>query len=137
MGSRTVIGAGVIIENDVTIGGNCKIQSGAYITANTILEDNVFIAPMVITTNDNFMGRTESRLARKQGPVIKRGARVGGGAVLLPGVIVGEETFIAAGAVVTGDTRPGQLYMGVPARDIRPVPEEEYIPRGGNHWKSR
>jgi len=127
IGDRTLIGAGVIVENDVLIGSYCKVQSGAYITAHTVLEDHVFIAPMVVTTNDNLMGRTEGRLARKRGALIKRGARVGGGAVLLPGVIVAEETFIAAGAVVTGDTRAGRLYMGVPARDTRAVPLGEYL----------
>lgn len=130
VGDRTLIGAGVIVENDVSVGSNCKIQSGAYITAYTTLEDDVFIAPMVVTTNDNLMGRTGDCLARKQGPIIKRGARVGGGVVLLPGIEVAEETFIAAGAVVTANTRPGQLYMGVPARDIRAVSTEEYLNRG-------
>lgn len=130
VGDRTVIGAGVVVENDVRVGRECKIQTGAYITAHTLLEDRVFIAPMVVTTNDNYMGRTAKRLGSKKGPLIKRGARIGGGAVLLPGVTIAEETFIAAGALVACDTRPGRLYMGVPARDTRPVPREEYLEQG-------
>ncbi len=127
IGERTMIGTGVIVENEAAIGKNCKVQSGAYITAHTVLEDNVFIAPMVITTNDNYMGRTEARLAAKQGPIIKYAARVGGGALLLPGITVAEETFVAAGAVVTKNTEQGKVYMGVPSRVKRAVPQKEFI----------
>ena len=71
-----------------------------------MLEDDVFIAPCVVTTNDNFMGRTEERHALMQGPTIRRGARIGGGAVLLPGIEIGEEAFVGAGAVVLADVPP-------------------------------
>ena len=71
-----------------------------------LLEDNVFIAPCVVTTNDNFMGRTEKRHDLIKGPTIRRGARVGGGAVLLPGIEIGEEAFVGAGAVVIKDVPP-------------------------------
>ncbi|MGI6126303.1 MAG: DapH/DapD/GlmU-related protein [Planifilum sp.] len=122
-----VIGRGVALENQVVIGRRTKIQTNAYITAYTVLEDHVFIAPGVTTTNDHFMGRTEERFKYISGPRVKRGARVGGGAVLLPGVVVAEESFIAAGAVVTRDTKPGMVYVGVPARPLRKVPDEEKL----------
>ena len=93
-----------------------KIQAEAYITAYSTLEDNVFIAPCVVTTNDNFMGRTEKRHALIKGPTIRRGARVGGGAVLCPGVEIGEEAFVGAGAVVTKDVPPRAVVVGNPAR---------------------
>jgi acetyltransferase-like isoleucine patch superfamily enzyme len=93
-----VIGAGALVENDTSIGRLTKIQALAYITAYCTLEDNVFVAPCVVTTNDNFMGRTERRHELIKGATIRRGARVGGGAVLCPGVEIGAEAFVGAGA---------------------------------------
>ena len=103
LGDDVVVGRGSLVENDTTIGARTKIQADAYVTAYSTLEEDVFIAPCVVTTNDNFMGRTEKRHALRKGPTIRRGARVGGGAVLLPGIEVGEEAFVGAGAVVLGD----------------------------------
>ena len=88
-------------------------------TAYSTLEEDVFVAPCVVTTNDNFMGRTEKRLELMKGPTIRRGARVGGGAILCPGVEVGEEAFVGAGAVVTKDVPPRTVVVGTPARVLR------------------
>jgi UDP-3-O-[3-hydroxymyristoyl] glucosamine N-acyltransferase len=84
IGDDVVIGRGSLVENDTSVGALTKIQANAYITAYSLLEDNVFIAPCVVTTNDNFMGRTEKRHELVKGPTIRRGARIGGGCVLLP-----------------------------------------------------
>jgi len=127
IGDDVVVGRGSLVENDTTVGALTKIQAHAYITAYSLLEDNVFIAPCVITTNDNFMGRTEKRLELLRGPTIRRGARVGGGAVLLPGIEIGEEAFIGAGAVVIRDVPARALMVGNPARQLREVPEEELL----------
>jgi acetyltransferase-like isoleucine patch superfamily enzyme len=127
IGEGVVVGRGVCVENDVSIGALTKIQSNSYITAYSDLGEQVFIAPCVVTTNDNFMGRTEARFGRLKGAVIRRGARVGGGAVLLPGVEIGEEAFVAAGALVTKDVPPGKLVAGLPARVWRDVPPEELL----------
>jgi acetyltransferase-like isoleucine patch superfamily enzyme len=127
IGDDVVIGRGALIENDCAVGELTKIQADAYITSYSTLEDNVFIAPRVITTNDNFMGRTEKRHALRKGPTIRRGARVGGGAVLCPGVEIGEDAFVGAGAVVVKDVRPGVVVVGNPARELREVPEEERL----------
>jgi acetyltransferase-like isoleucine patch superfamily enzyme len=129
IGDDVVVGRGSLVENDTTIGALTKIQADAYITAYSVLEDNVFIAPCVVTTNDNFMGRTERRHELMKGPTIRRGARVGGGAVLCPGVEVGEEAFVGAGAVVTKDVPPRKIVVGNPARVLRDVPEEELLYR--------
>jgi acetyltransferase-like isoleucine patch superfamily enzyme len=128
IGNSVLVGRGVAVENNTVIGDSTKIQTNAYITAYMELEDQVFIAPMVTTTNDNFMGRTEKRFALKKGATIKRGARIGGNAILLPGVTVGEESFVAAGALVTKDTPAKQVVKGVPAKPFRPVPDEELLP---------
>ena len=127
VGDDVVIGRGSLVENDTTIGALTKIQAGAYITAYSTLEDNVFIAPCVVTTNDNFMGRTEKRKALMKGPTIRRGARVGGGAILLPGIEVGEEAFVGAGAVVTKDVPARKVVVGSPARVLRDVPKDELL----------
>jgi acetyltransferase-like isoleucine patch superfamily enzyme len=127
IGDDVVLGRGSLVENDTTIGALTKIQAHAYITAYSTLEDNVFIAPCVATTNDNFMGRTEKRHELVKGPTIRRGARVGGAAVLLPGIEIGEEAFVGAGAVVLHDVDPGTVVVGNPARAIRQVPDEELL----------
>jgi acetyltransferase-like isoleucine patch superfamily enzyme len=127
VGDDVVLGRGALVENDTTIGAMARIQAEAYITAYSTLEEHVFIAPCVVTTNDNFMGRTEKRHALRKGPTIRRGARVGGGAILCPAVEIGEEAFVGAGAVVTKDVPPRVIVVGNPARVLRDVPEEELL----------
>lgn len=127
IGDDVVIGRGSLVENDSTVGARTKIQAMAYVTAYSTLEDDVFIAPCVQTSNDNFMGRTERRHALRRGPTIRRGARIGVGAVLCPGVEVGAEAFIGAGAVVVDDIPPRVVVVGNPARVLRDVPPEELL----------
>ncbi|MFL5936945.1 MAG: acyltransferase [Gaiellaceae bacterium] len=127
VGDDVVLGRGSLIENDTTVGDRTKIQAEAYVTAYSTLEEDVFIAPCVVTTNDNFMGRTERRHELIKGPTIRRGARVGGGAILCPGIEIGEEAFVGAGAVVTKDVPPRKIVVGNPARVLRDVPEEELL----------
>ena len=127
VGDDVVIGRGSLVENDTTIGAMTKIQAEAYITAYSTLEEHVFIAPCVVTTNDNFMGRTERRHELIKGPTIRRGARIGGGAILLPGIEIGEEAYVGAGAVVTKNVEPRMLVVGTPARVMRGVPDDELL----------
>jgi acetyltransferase-like isoleucine patch superfamily enzyme len=127
LGDEVVVGRGSLVENDTTIGARTRVQANAYVTAYSTLEEDVFIAPCVVTTNDNFMGRTEARLAAMRGPTIRRGARIGGGAVLLPAVEIGEEAFVGAGAVVLTDVPPRAVVVGNPARKIRDVPDGELL----------
>jgi acetyltransferase-like isoleucine patch superfamily enzyme len=128
IGEDAVVGRGALVENDTTIGAFSRIQAEAYITAYSTLEEYVFIAPCVVTTNDNFMGRTERRRELMKGPTIRRGARVGGGAILCPGVEIGEEAFVGAGAVVTKDVPARVVVVGNPARVLRDVAEDELLP---------
>ncbi len=122
-----VIGRGALVENDTTIGARTRIQADAYVTAYSTLEEDVFVAPCVVTTNDNFMGRTERRLELMKGPTIRRGARVGGGAILCPGIEVGEEAFVGAGAVVTKNVPARKVVVGSPARVLRDVAADEML----------
>jgi acetyltransferase-like isoleucine patch superfamily enzyme len=127
IGDDVVIGRGSLVENDTTVGALTKIQANAYITAYSTLEEEVFIAPCVATTNDNFMGRTERRHELVKGPTIRRGARIGGAAVLCPGIEIGEEAFVGAGAVVIRDVPARTVVVGNPARVLRDVPEDELL----------
>jgi acetyltransferase-like isoleucine patch superfamily enzyme len=118
-------------ETDPTTAPRTRIQAAAYGTAHSPPAEDVFAAPCVVTTNDNFMGRTEKRLELMRGPTIRRGARIGGGAILCPGVVVGEEAFVGAGAVVTKDVPARKVVVGSPAKTIRDVPADELLDPSG------
>lgn len=127
IGEYTIVGRGVVVENLCTVGSYCKLETNAYITAFSILEDRVFIAPGVLTSNDNFIGRTEERFEHFKGVTVKRGGRIGVGAVILPGITVGEDGVVAGGSVVTRDVPPRMIVLGSPARPFREVPEEQLL----------
>jgi acetyltransferase-like isoleucine patch superfamily enzyme len=128
IGTRTVVGRAAGVDNDVRIGDRVKIQSQVYVTAYSVVEDDVFLGPGASTTNDDTMSRHGPEYTLR-GPTIRRAARIGGSAVLVPGVEVGEEAFVAAGAVVTKDVPPRGFVVGVPARQVRDVSDEELLER--------
>jgi len=127
IGEFSIVGRGATVENKVTIGRKCKIETEAYITAFSIIEDYCFIAPCVAFTNDNFLGRTEERRKHFGGPTLKRGARIGANATILPNLVIGEDSVVAAGSVVTKDVPARMIVLGSPAKVLRPVPEEQLI----------
>jgi acetyltransferase-like isoleucine patch superfamily enzyme len=131
IGRFTIVGRGVAIENDTRIGNYVKLETNAYITAHTIIEDRCFIAPMVTTSNDNFLGRTEERFKYTKGPHIRKGARVGANATLLPGITLGEDAVVGAGSVVTKDVPPRKMVAGVPAGIVRDTPKEQRVEAQG------
>ena len=110
------------------VGERVRIQTGCYVTAFSTIEDDVFVAPGVTLTNDDTMGR-HGPGHELRGAVLRRACRIGGGAVLVPGVEVGEEAFVAAGAVVVADVAPRAVVMGVPARQVREVGDEDLLER--------
>jgi acetyltransferase-like isoleucine patch superfamily enzyme len=134
IGAGTVIGRGAGIDNDVTIGARVQIQSQVYVTAFSTVEDDVFLGPCAMTTNDDTMGRHGPERPLR-GATLRRACRIGGGAILTPGVEVGEEAFVAAGAVVTRDVPARGWVMGVPARtpEDRGVGDDELLER----WRGR
>jgi acetyltransferase-like isoleucine patch superfamily enzyme len=128
VGAETVVGRGSTVDFGAQVGDRVSIQTGVYVTGGAVVEDDAFLGPGVQMTNDHAMGR-HARGEPLHGPIVRRAARVGGGAILLPGVEVGEEAFVAAGALVTRDVGPREVVMGVPARAVRRVPDEDLLER--------
>ena len=128
IGPESIIGRASAVEFGAQVGARVSIQTAVYVTAGSVVEDDVFLGPGVLTTNDDTMGR-HPRGESLQGPTFRRGCRVGGGAVLVPGVVIGEEAIIAAGALVTRDVGAREVVMGVPARAVRRVPDEDLTER--------
>jgi acetyltransferase-like isoleucine patch superfamily enzyme len=128
IGAGSVIGRGSVVDNDVVVGERVRVQTNVYLTAATVVEDDVFVGPCVTTTNDNTMAR-HGEETPAIGAALRRACRIGGGSVLTPGVEVGEEAFIAAGAVVTKDVPARAVAMGVPAKVVREVAEQDLLER--------
>lgn len=131
IGRGTIVGRGVTVENFCSVGRYCKLESECYVTAYSTLEDRVFVAPGVVTSNDNFVGRTQERFKHFKGVTVKKGGRIGAGTVTLPGVTIGEDALVAAGSTVTKDVEPRTIVMGKPARPLRPVPVEQLLENQG------
>jgi acetyltransferase-like isoleucine patch superfamily enzyme len=128
LGEHSLVGRGSVVDNDVAIGDRARVQTNVYLTAYTTVEDDVFVGPGVTTTNDDTMSRHGPGYALR-GATLRRACRIGGAAVLVPGVEVGEEAFVAAGAVVTADVAPRAVVMGVPARVVRQVSDADLLER--------
>lgn len=127
IGSKTIIGRGVAVENFCKVGSNCKLETNVYLTAYSEVEDFVFIAPGVVTSNDNFAARSKERYNHFKGVTIKKGGRVGAQATILPGKVINEDAFVAAGSVVTKDVEKETIVAGNPAKLLRKVPEDQLL----------
>lgn len=130
IGSRCLIGTGTIIEDNCRIGDEVRIQSAVYIPTGTVIEDGVFIGPRACITNDKWMGRSQESL---QPVTIRRHARIGANSTILPGVEIGSDAVVGAGAVVTRDVAPRTVVVGSPARVLRKLRRSElagHAPRG-------
>jgi acetyltransferase-like isoleucine patch superfamily enzyme len=128
VGDGTVIGRGSTVDNDVVVGARVRVQTNVYLTAHSVVEDDVFVGPGAITSNDDTMSRHGPEYALR-GALLRRACRIGAGAVLVPGVEVGEEAYVAAGAVVTRDVPARAVVMGVPARVVRRVEDADLLER--------
>jgi len=119
IGDGTIIGRMVTMEPRTVIGRNVRTAAVTHLTSDMVIEDDVFVGSHISTTNDNTMGRTKG--GAYKGPCFKRGSRIGSNTTFLPGVTVGANAVVAAGAVVTKDVPEGKLVMGVPAKVIRDI----------------
>ena len=128
IGERSVVGRASCVDFDARVGDRVSIQTAVYVTSGAVVEDDVFLGPGVVMTNDDTMGR-HPKGEGLAAPIVRRAARVGGAAVLVPGVEIGEEAFVAAGAVVSKDVAPRDVVLGVPARVIRQVTDADLLER--------
>lgn len=128
VGRRSVVGRASCVDFNAVVGDRVSIQTGVYVTSWAVVEDDVFLGPGVLMTNDNTMGR-HPKGGPLPAPIVRRAARVGGATVLVPGVEIGEEAFVGAGAVVTRDVGVREVVLGVPARLVRQVDDAELIER--------
>lgn len=118
IGANCNICAHTLIEGDVVIGNNVTIKSGVYIWNGTRIEDNVFIGPNATFTNDP-IPRSKIYPASFSKITIQSGASIGANATLLPGITVGKNAMVGAGAVVTHDVPENAVVVGNPAKIIR------------------
>jgi acetyltransferase-like isoleucine patch superfamily enzyme len=126
VGAYSVLGTGAVCEFGTRIGSHVLVETHAYVTANMLVEDDVFIGPCVVTTNDaRMLWRRAGAGEHLHGPILRRGCRIGGGAVLLPGVEIGPGAVVGAGAVVTRDVPARGVVVGNPARLVRTLAVDE------------
>lgn len=123
VGDGSTIGPFVEIQSGVTVGKRCKISSHSFICEGVTIEDEVFVGHGVTFTNDRDPHATnpDGKLAgpedwRLEKTLVRRGASIGSGAVILPGITIGEGAMVGAGSVVTRDVPAGVVAMGNPAR---------------------
>lgn len=128
IGAGATVGSLSSIDPEVKIGDRASVQARCYLSAGTVVEEDAFIGPGVTLANDNTMDRHGPEMSL-EGPLLRRACRVGAGVVVCPAIEIGEEAFVAAGAVVVADVAPRSVVMGVPARAVRKVPDEDLLER--------
>lgn len=124
---QAIVGRGVLVEYDTVIGERVKVQTGTHLTGNMIIESDVFIGGEVCTMNDKQLDRDRS--AELIGPRIRRGARIGCNATILPGVIIGVDAVVGAGATVTKDVPDATVVSGPAAKYLKDAPPEFCLDR--------
>jgi Acetyltransferase (isoleucine patch superfamily) len=117
IGSNCNICSHCFIENDVKIGDNVTVKCGVYLWDGITIENDAFIGPNVTFTNDKYP-RAKQPFALQR-TLIKKGASIGAGSVILGGITVGENALVGAGSVVTKDIPEKELWVGNPAKFIR------------------
>ena len=117
IGERVVVGTSAIVDGNCQIGNNVSIQSGVYVTWGVRIEDHVFMGPFSKTTNDKYPPASDK--SDLHGPRLKKGCSIGSGAIILPGIVIGENSMIGAGSVVTKDIPDNVIAYGNPCKVIK------------------
>lgn len=125
IGDNVSVGTLSVIEHHVVIGNNVRIHTQAFIPEFSVLEEGCWIGPNVVLTNAKYP-LSPGVKDQLQGPVIRKGAKIGANSTILPGVVVGENALVGAGSVVVKDVPPGAVVVGNPARVIRSISELPY-----------
>lgn len=127
IGSKCLIGHGGVYEGDTTIGNHVVIHAQCHLTKYVTIEDDVWIGMGVIFTNTKTIvhGRKIPLVFEK--PIVRRGARIGAGTSLVPGVEIGENSFVGMGSLVTKDVPAKEMWFGRPAKYVKNVPENEWL----------
>lgn len=128
IGAGATIGSFASVDPDVHVGIGASVQTRCYLARGSTIEDDVFLGPGVTLANDDTMGRHPAGEPLR-GPTLRRACRIGAGVTIRPGIEIGEEAFVAAGAVVVADVPVRAVVMGVPARVVREVPDEDLLER--------
>ncbi|MCC6174810.1 MAG: N-acetyltransferase [Chloroflexi bacterium] len=127
VGERAIVGRGVMALYNCQVGAFARVQDQAHLVGDMVIEEHVFIGMQVVTTNDNDVYLARFGIGtngRRGGPKVRRFAAIGAGATILPSVEIGEGALVAAGAVVTKDVPAWTIVAGIPARPMKPVPDE-------------
>jgi acetyltransferase-like isoleucine patch superfamily enzyme len=128
IGAGATIGSFVSVDPEVAVGERASVQTRCYLARGTTVEADAFLGPGVTIANDETMGR-HAPGASLRGALLRRACRIGAGVTIRPGIEVGEEAFVAAGAMVVADVPARAVVMGVPARVVREVPDEDLLER--------
>lgn len=127
LGQNTKIGNNTTLDGYIKIGNNVSIHTLCFIANHTIIEDDVFMGPGCTITNVRKIKHVRKFPLIEETTTIKFGSRIGGGCTLLPGIIIGKEALIGAGSVVTKNVDDYKIAIGVPAKIIKNIPDDERI----------
>lgn len=126
IGNNVSVGSHTVIEHHVTIGDNVRIHSNVFIPEFTVLEDNCWIGPSVVMTNAKYPNSLNTK-KNLRGPTIRQNAKIGAHSTLLPGITIGENALIGAGAVVVTDVKKNAVMVGNPAQKINTITNLPYV----------
>jgi len=127
VGNSSIIGHLVMIEADAWIGKHTTIQSQCHVTKFAKIDDHVFVGPKAMLINTHRISHGRDFEPELKGPHINFAARIGSGSIVMPGMVVGKNAVVGAGAIVTKNIPDKQIWFGNPARHMGDVPEKEIL----------